>query len=105
MDDTTDKKEKVGKSLTEDQITSSPVDRRTLLRSVGLAGLGAGALGVSGCVAVPTGPVYGSGITDSDNGPIVDPVGYGRGGRRGYYTGITDADNGPIVDPAGQGRG
>lgn len=94
-----------GASLSEEQITSGRIDRRSVLRSAGIAGLGAGALGLSGCVVVPAGPVYGTGYTDADNGPIVDPVGSGRGPRRGYYTGITDADNGPIVDPVGQGRG
>lgn len=99
-----DKKAAAGKSLAEEQITSKRVDRRTVMRSAGLAGLGAGAIGVSGCVAVAV-PGGVGGITDSDNGPIVDPIGNGRGGRRGYYTGITDSDNGPIVDPGGQGRG
>ncbi|MBF9044787.1 hypothetical protein HKCCE4037_15700 [Rhodobacterales bacterium HKCCE4037] len=96
----TDKKTK---SLDADDITSTRMDRRTMLRSAGIAGLAAGAAGVSGCVAVPVG--YGTGITDSDNGPIVDPAGFGRGGRTYSYTGYTDADNGPIVDPGGQGRG
>lgn len=101
-DNTDDKKAKAGKALTEDQITSKKIDRRTMLRSAGLVGLGAGTLGVSGCVVVPVG----SGITDVDNGNITDPVGGGRGSRRGYYTGITDRDyGGNITDPGGQGRG
>ncbi len=100
-----DEKKAKGKSLTEDQITSGPVDRRTMLRSAGLVGLGAGTLGLSGCVVVPTTGVYTTGYTDADNGPIVDPGGAGRGPRRGYYTGITDSDNGPITDAGGQGRG
>lgn len=107
MDDDSNGKKKAtaGKPLTKDQISSKRMDRRTVLRSVGLAGLGAGAMGVSGCVEVPTAPVYGTGITDADRGPITDPEGRGRGGRRGYYTGIADADSGPITDPGGQGRG
>ena len=48
----------------------------------------------------------GSGMTDIDNGNITDPVGFGRGGRRGYRTGFTDADyGGNITDPVGFGRG
>lgn len=107
-DDSNDKKNKApsaGKPLSEDQIKSTRVDRRTVLRTAGIAGLGAGALGISGCVVIPVGPPIGSGYTDADNGPITDPGGNGRGGLRGYYTGTTDADNGPIYDPGGQGRG
>jgi hypothetical protein len=101
-----DDTKKPGKSLDEAAIKTTRTDRRTLLRTAGIAGIGAGALGLSGCVAVPVGPVYGgSGYTDSDNGPITDPGGYGRGPTPAYYTGITDADNGPIVDPGGRGRG
>ncbi|AHM05598.1 hypothetical protein roselon_03340 [Roseibacterium elongatum DSM 19469] len=74
-----------------------------MLRGFGIGGLGLGTAAVTGCVTVPVGGA--SGFTDSDNGPIVDSVGCGRGGHRGYYTGYTDADNGPIVDPGSQGRG
>lgn len=102
MDENTNDKAAKGKSLTEDQITSGTVSRRTMLRTAGLASLGAGTLAVSGCVVVPVG---GTGFTDADNGPIIDPVGGGRGPRPGYRTGITDADNGPIVDGIGGGRG
>lgn len=104
MDDNTDKKKKAsaGKPLTEDQISSKRMDRRTVLRSVGLAGLGAGALGVSGCVVVPVG----SGITDVDNGNITDRGGAGRGSPNNYRTGVTDADyGGNITDRVGAGRG
>ncbi len=104
-DNSNDKKTKVpaaGNPLTEDQIKTKRVDRRTLLRSAGLAGLGAGTLGVTGCVVVPVG----SGITDVDNGNITDPVGAGRGSPRASYTGITDRDwGGNITDPGGRGRG
>ncbi len=96
-----DKKKKnpsAGKPLTEDQIKSKRVGRRTVLRSVGLAGFGAGAMGVSGCVAY--------GVTDVDNGNITDPIGAGRGSPIGYRSGITDADfGGNITDPIGRGRG
>lgn len=74
MDDN-DKKKKApsaGKPLSEDQIKSKRIDRRTVLRSVGLAGLGAGTVGVTACVPV-------GGITDVDNGNITDPIGLGRG--------------------------
>jgi len=109
-DNNSDKKAKglsAGKPLAEDQIKSKRVDRRTVLRSVGLAGLGAGALGVSGCVVVPVGGTGASvGRTDSDNGYITDPVGYGRGAPNAYATGRTDADRGGnIVDRGGYGRG
>ena len=82
--------------------TKRGLNRRTMLRGFGIGGLGLGTAAATGCVPVAVG---GSGLTDSDNGPIVDSVGCGRGGRRGYYTGYTDSDNGPIVDPGGQGRG
>lgn len=95
------KKAAAGKPLTEEQITSTRVDRRTVLRSAGIAGIGAGALGLSGCVVVPVG----NGITDSDNGPIVDGLGNGRGPAPRFFTNTTDSDNGPIVDGIGQGRG
>lgn len=101
MDDTNNDKKsnapETGASLSEDQIKSKRVDRRSVLRGVGLAGLGAGALGVSACVPV--------GVTDVDSGGNADYVGAGRGGPLGYYSGITDADFGNITDPAGQGRG
>ena len=101
------KKAAAGKPLTEEQITSTRVDRRTMMRTAGLAGLGAGALGVSGCVAVavPGGVGVAAGPTDSDNGPITDPLGNGRGQPHGVFVGFSDADNGPIFDPGGQGRG
>ncbi len=91
-----DKRKK--KSLSEAEITTARgVSRRRVLSGLGV---GAAGLGLSGCVTVPA-----TGITDADNGPITDPIGAGRGGRRSFRTGITDADNGPIVDPAGFGRG
>lgn len=99
MDDN-DKKKKAsaGKPLTADQITSKRVDRRTVLRSVGLAGLGAGAMGVTACVPY--------GITDVDNGNITDGVGVGRGAPLSYRSGTTDADfGGNITDRVGYGRG
>ena len=99
----TDKKDDKAKpTLDESQIdTKRGLNRRTMLRGFGIGGLGLGTAAATGCVPVG----YTSGITDADNGPIIDPGGCGRGGRRGYYTGYTDADNGPIVDPGGQGRG
>ena len=101
MDDKKKKVPSTGKALTEDQIKSKRVDRRTVLRSAGLVGLGAGSLGVSGCVVVPTT----GGITDVDNGNITDPVGYGRGSPHSYRTGRTDADyGGNITDRVGYGR-
>ncbi|MEX3015672.1 hypothetical protein [Gymnodinialimonas hymeniacidonis] len=93
------------KTLEAGDIKSTRMDRRAMLRTAGIAGLAAGAAGVSGCVAVPVGPGFGTGITDADNGPIIDPGGFGRGGLRYSYTGFTDRDNGPIYDPGGQGRG
>jgi hypothetical protein len=104
----TDKKDDTpGKpTLDETQIDSKRgLNRRTMLRGFGIGGLGLGTAAATGCVPIAVGPGYGSGITDADNGPIIDSGGCGRGGRRGYYTGYTDADNGPIVDPGGQGRG
>ncbi len=98
----TDKKTK---TLGADDIKCTRMNRRAMLRTAGIAGLAAGAAGVSGCVVVPAGPGYGTGITDADNGPIIDPGGFGRGGRTFSFTGFTDADNGPILDPGGQGRG
>ena len=101
MDDTPNDKKKspsAGKSLTEDQIKSKRVDRRSVLRSVGLVGLGAGTVGVAGCVPY--------GVTDVDNGNITDPVGAGRGTPLAYRSGITDADyGGNITDRIGYGRG
>jgi hypothetical protein len=101
MDDNSqDKKKKasVGKPLTADQISSKRIDRRTMLRSVGLAGLGAGAVGVSACVPI--------GITDVDNGNITDPLGAGRGSPLAYRSGTTDRDwGGNITDRVGYGRG
>jgi hypothetical protein len=106
MSDGSDDKDKTSKATLDDsQIeTSRGVNRRTMLRGFGIGTLGLGTLGVAGCV--PTTTTYvGTGYTDADNGPIVDPGGFGRGPRRAYRTGLTDADNGPIIDPAGYGRG
>jgi hypothetical protein len=105
MSDGTDDTDKTAKATLDDsQIeTNRGMNRRTMLRGFGIGTLG---LGVAGCVPTTTTTTYvGSGYTDADNGPIVDPAGFGRGPRRAYRTGITDADNGPIVDPAGFGRG
>lgn len=100
-DNSSDKKTKAataGKPLSEDQIKSKRVDRRTVLRSVGLAGLGAGAIGVTACVPV--------GATDVDNGNISDPLGAGRGAPLSYRSGSTDRDwGGNITDRVGYGRG
>lgn len=100
-DNSSDKKTKApsaGKPLSEDQIQSKRVDRRSVLRSVGLVGLGAGAMGVTACVPY--------GITDVDNGNITDPIGAGRGAPLSYRSGITDRDwGGNITDPVGRGRG
>ncbi len=102
----TDKKDdKKGKlTLEASDIEKSPVNRRNVLRGFGIGTLGLGTAAVTGCVPT-TGVIVGTGYTDADNGPIIDPVGNGRGPRRSFYTGITDADNGPIVDPGGYGRG
>lgn len=101
MADNSDDKKKdasKGKPLSADQISSKRMDRRTVLRSVGLAGLGAGAMGVTACVPV--------GITDVDNGNITDPVGAGRGSPLSYRSGTTDRDfGGNITDRVGYGRG
>lgn len=102
MSDGTDDKDKKAKSTLDDrQIeTSRGMNRRTMLRGFGIGTLGLGGAAVSGCVVV------GSGTTDIDNGNITDPVGFGRGPRRGYRTGITDRDfGGNITDPVGYGRG
>lgn len=101
MDDNTDDKKKAaskGMPLSADQISSKRMDRRTVLRSVGLAGLGAGTVGVTACVPY--------GITDVDNGNITDPVGAGRGAPLSYRSGTTDRDwGGNITDRVGYGRG
>lgn len=104
MDENNNDKKAKGKPLTEEQITSTRVDRRTMMRTAGLAGLGAGAMGISGCVAVAV-PVGLGGVTDSDNGPITDQIGNGRGQPHGVFVNFSDSDNGPIFDPGGQGRG
>lgn len=104
----TDEKKTDGPTLEEGQIeTTRGLSRRGVLRGFGIGGLGLGTAAVAGCVTVPVGTIVttGSGYTDADNGPIVDPAGGGRGPRRYAYTGYTDSDNGPIVDPGGQGRG
>lgn len=102
-----DKKAKAAPTLDDGQIeTTRGLSRRGMLRGFGIGTLGLGAVGVAGCVPTTTTTAYiGSGYTDADNGPIIDPAGFGRGPRRSYFTGITDADNGPIVDAAGFGRG
>jgi hypothetical protein len=106
------KDDKTGKAtpqtLSETDIsTDHNVTRRRMLRGFGVGTLGLGTLAVTGCVptTTTTGVLIGSGYTDSDNGPIVDPGGFGRGPRRSNFTGITDRDNGPIVDAGGFGRG
>jgi len=101
MSDTPDDKDKPAKSTLDDsQIETRGVSRRSMLRGFGIGTLGLGGAAVSGCV------VAGSGVTDIDNGNITDPVGFGRGPRRGYRTGITDRDyGGNITDPVGYGRG
>lgn len=101
MSDTPENKDKAAKATLDDsQIETRGVSRRTMLRGFGIGTLGLGGAAVSGCV------VAGSGITDIDNGNITDPVGFGRGPRRGYRTGITDRDfGGNITDPVGYGRG
>ncbi|QBX99739.1 hypothetical protein E2K80_02545 [Rhodophyticola sp. CCM32] len=87
-------------SLSDGDIeTTRGLNRRRLLRGMGLGTIG---LGLSGCVVPAT---TGTGMTDSDNGPITDAGGNGRGGRRSVRTGLTDADNGPITDAGGYGRG
>ncbi|MBF9031991.1 hypothetical protein HKCCE3408_16450 [Rhodobacterales bacterium HKCCE3408] len=83
--------------IDEDIQTRNWPSRRRILTGIGL---GTAGLGLAGCV-----PTTGGGITDSDNGPITDPGGAGRGGLRAAPTGLTDSDNGPIVDPGGYGRG
>ncbi len=90
-------------TLSDNEMETSP-SRRRVIRGLGLGALGLGGAALSGCVPVPV-TYGGTGFTDADNGPIVDPGGFGRGPRRAYATGITDADNGPIVDPVGYGRG
>lgn len=88
--------------------TARGVSRRTMLRGFGAGTLGLGTVAVAGCVpttTTTTGVLIGSGYTDRDNGPIVDPGGFGRGPVRSFATGVTDADNGPVVDRVGYGRG
>jgi len=94
-------------TLDDSQIeTKQGLSRRSMLRGFGVGTLGLGTVAVAGCVpTTTTGVIVGSGYTDADNGPIVDPGGFGRGPRRSFATGITDADNGPIVDRVGYGRG
>ena len=110
-DDTDGEAGKGGSSpptLTDENIkTRHGMDRRLLLRGFGIGTLGLGMAGVAGCVPTTTTTIVTSrsGWTDSDNGPILDPGGNGRGPRHGRYTGWTDSDNGPILDAGGQGRG
>ena len=60
-------------TLDDTQIeTNRNIGRRNVLRGAGVLGLGA--VGVRGCLPA------GTSVTDSDNGPIIDPVGFGRGG-------------------------
>jgi|GEM_PF-747216 len=55
----------------------------------------------------PGGGRWGSGLTDTDQGPYIrDQAGNGRrGGGQVQRGGPTDADGGQYADPAGQGRG
>lgn len=99
-------------TLTDGQIESNAtvLGRRTALKALGTAVLGAGATSLTGCiVTTPAQPAYAtSGMTDGDAGQYADPAGAGRGPRRSVATGITDADsaaNGQVQDPAGYGRG
>lgn len=107
-DHTDDTPGKTPPTLSETDIsTDRSVTRRRVLRGFGVGTLGLGTLAVTGCVptTTTTGVLVGSGYTDRDNGPIVDPGGFGRGPRRRNFTGVTDRDNGPIVDAGGFGRG
>lgn len=109
MSDGSDDKDKTadtGKAtLTDENIkTRHGLDRRMMLRGFGIGTLG---LGLSGCVPTTTTTVVTSrsGWTDTDDSPIFDAIGNGRGPRHGRYTGWTDRDDGPIFDAGGQGRG
>lgn len=99
-------------TLTDDQIASNEttVGRRSAIKALGAAVLGASATSLTGCiVTTPARPVaYQSGITDGDGGRYADPAGAGRGPRRAVATGITDADSaagGQMQDAGGYGRG
>lgn len=111
------------KSLTETDITSAPVGRRSVLGLIGAAGAGAALIagttkpaeaatdGDAGQAADPAGRGRGypraraSGQTDRDSGNLADPAGNGRGGAAQRRAGITDNDAGATADPAGNGRG
>jgi hypothetical protein len=85
--------------MDEGQDTPRLGRRLTVLR---IAGLGAGAVALPGCVVAPQ-PVHAprpvrTGLTDADPN---DGPGMGRGGTR-RRTGVTDADP---RDGPGQGRG
>jgi hypothetical protein len=99
-------------TLTVDQIGTeqTPVGRRSAMKVLGAAVLGAGATGVAasltGCIVrTAPQPQYTSGLTDSDGGQYADPGGNGRGQARGMQTGLTDSDGGSYADAAGYGRG
>ena len=80
-------------TLKDDDIQSRyALPRRSLLKAVAPAAVGATAL-VGGSREARA-------VTDSDSGPYADPAGQGRG-----YSGITDSDGGAYADPAGRGRG
>ncbi|HHH29745.1 MAG TPA: hypothetical protein ENK57_15560 [Polyangiaceae bacterium] len=83
------------KTLEENDIDTQPViGRRSSIRAVGAAVLGAAALAAGAAVT----PQKASAQSDSDGGPNADPAGRGR-------TGVTDSDGGSNADRAGHGRG
>ncbi len=115
-DDRNRRKDEPGTLKDEDIQSRHALPRRSLLKAVAPAAVGATALvgggreahavtdSDTGAYADPVGQGRGSytGVTDSDGGTYADPVGYGRGSGG---TGITDSDSGTYADPVGYGRG
>lgn len=104
-------------SLDPSEIEEVPVDRRSVLRALGVGVGGAMATALGGCIFTSPAPVVQqpvvqqqvvtrvqTGVTDGDSGAGSDPPGYGRRVARAY-TGINDADSGPGSDQPGYGRG
>lgn len=86
------------KTLNDSDITT--VHRPARRRVLGLLGLGAAA---TGAMAMQGRQAYAQGA-DADNGSLSDTSSCPRG-PGGEYTGVTDADDGDVMDAGGYGRG